>query len=369
MNSGLADTRFIIVSMPAVRRIKPPRFVYLALLSGLMLGVSACSPEPSEHKHTVFVFGTLIEITLYDTDEDTANRAFDKLETDFHRFHAQWTPWEDSDLRRTNSLIAEGKAFTPPDSIAPLITASKQLYERSHGLFNPTIGKLIRLWQMHRHDEADIRPPSADAIAELTRLAPSMDDLVIENGTLSSQNPAVELNFGAFAKGYAIDLALAELKNLGINHAVINAGGDLRVLGQRGDRAWRIGIRHPRQDGVIGWLEAQDNESVFSSGDYERYYMYEGRRYHHILDPKTGYPAAGTASVTVIHQDAGEADAAATALFVAGPERWYAIARSMGIKYVMLVDTEGRIHMNPAMQKRINLANQESSPILLSQPL
>jgi thiamine biosynthesis lipoprotein len=355
--------------MPAIRCIKPSRLLFLSLVSGLIMGVSACTPGPSEHKHTVFVFGTLIEITLYDIDEDTANQAFDKLESDFHRYHAQWTPWQDSHLRKTNASIAEGKSFPPPGSITPLITASKQLYERSQGLFNPAIGKLIRLWQMHRHDEPDIQPPAADAIDRLTGLAPSMDDLAIENGVLTSQNPAVELNFGAFAKGYAIDLALDDLQSQGIKHAVINAGGDLRVLGQRGDRAWRIGIRHPRQQGVIAWLEAQDNESVFSSGDYERYYMHEGRRYHHILDPTTGYPATGTASVTVIHQDAGEADAAATALFVAGPERWYATARSMGIKYVMLVDTEGRIHMNPAMRKRINLTNHESSPILLSQPL
>ena len=150
---------------------------------------------------------------------------------------------------------------------------------------------------------------------------------------------------------------------------MINAGGDLRVIGQHGERPWRIGIRHPRKDGVIAWLDAEANESIFTSGDYERYYIHDGKRYHHILDPRTGYPAAGAISVTVIHQNAGIADAAATALFVAGAEHWHEIARAMDIKYVMLIDTNLRVHMNPAMQKRIHMVNSETSPMVISQPL
>ncbi|MBT8130408.1 MAG: FAD:protein FMN transferase, partial [Gammaproteobacteria bacterium] len=165
------------------------------------------------------------------------------------------------------------------------------------------------------------------------------------------------------------DLALDYLQARGVEHAIINAGGDLRVIGRHGQRPWRIGIRHPRNNDVIAWLDTEAGESVFTSGDYERFYMHEGRRYHHILDPRTGYPAGGATSVSVIHGDAGTADAAATALFVAGPERWHEIARSMGIKYVMLIDSDMRIHMNPAMQQRVHLINPESARIELSQPL
>jgi len=159
------------------------------------------------------------------------------------------------------------------------------------------------------------------------------------------------------------------LQSQGIANAVINAGGDLRVIGQHGERPWRIGIRHPRRDGVIAWIDAKTDESIFTSGDYERFYIHDDKRYHHILDPRTGYPAAGATSVTVIHVDAGLADAAATALFVAGPDRWHEIAHAMGVKYVMLIDAEGRIHMNPAMQKRVHLTNAKTSHIVLSQPL
>lgn len=336
----------------------------------MCLLASSCSNDTNtEYRHTIFAFGTLIEITLYNTTEAVANDAFDQLERDFHDYHASWTPWETSDLSRINESIQAGSRISVPAEVLPLIITSKDLFESSKGLFNPAIGNLINLWQMHRHDEADIRPPAAADIASIVRQHPRMSDIDIDGESLESRNPNVQLSLGAFAKGYAIDLCMTYLQSQGIANAVINAGGDLRVIGQHGERPWRIGIRHPRRDGVIAWIDAKADESVFTSGDYERFYIHDGKRYHHILDPRTGYPAAGATSVTVIHIDAGLADAAATALFVAGPDRWYEIARSMGVKYVMLMDAEGRIHMNPAMQKRVRLTNAETSHIVLSQPL
>jgi thiamine biosynthesis lipoprotein len=357
----------------ALRSYRRPRhtsFILLILLAGISLALSSCARDTdSEHKHTVLAFGTLIEITLFNTTASKANAAFDQLERDFHGYHASWTPWETSDLSRINDAIEAGTEIPVADSILPMITASMELYEKSSGLFNPAIGNLINLWQMHLHEDPDIRPPEATAVARVLEQDPRMSDISIEGAVLKSSNRSVQLSLGAFAKGYAIDLALDYLRSQGIDNAIINAGGDLRVAGQHGERPWRIGIRHPREDGVIAWLDAQANESIFTSGDYERYYLYAGKRYHHILDPRTGYPATGTSSVTVIHHNAGTADAAATALFVAGPEHWYEIARAMGIRYVMLIDTDGRIHMNPAMLKRISLINPESAHIVLSQPL
>ena len=342
----------------------------MILLAGLYLLAPSCtSNTDAEYRHTIFAFGTLIEITLLNTTESIANDAFDHLERSFHGYHASWTPWEASDLSRINQSIQAGNKVAVPQQVLPLITASKDLFEKSNGLFNPAIGNLINLWQMHRHDEAGITPPDAAEIARTVQQHPKMSDLHLDGTVLVSRNPGVQLSLGAFAKGYAIDLAMEYLRSQGITNAVINAGGDLRVIGQHGERPWRIGIRHPRKDGVIAWLDAKANESVFTSGDYERYYMHDGKRYHHILDPRTGYPAAGAVSVTVIHQDAGIADAAATALFVAGAENWYEIARAMDIKYVMLIDSNLRVHMNPAMQKRAHLTNAETFPIVISQPL
>ena len=344
--------------------------IYSILLAGINLLATSCADNrDAEYKRTLFVFGTLIEITLFDTTESDADAAFDHLERRFHAYHASWTPWEKSDLSDINAAFRAGRSVTGTPDVVPLIAISSELYASSKGLFNPAIGNLINLWQMHRHDEPGISPPAASDIAELVRQDPTMSDVSIQGMTLSSRNPGVQLSLGAFAKGYAIDLAMQYLQSQGIHHAVINAGGDLSVIGQRGQRPWRIGVRHPRENDVLAWLEAEDGESVFTSGDYERYYFHDGERYHHILDPRTGYPAHGTASATVIHHDAGLADAAATALFVAGPDHWFEIARSMGIKYVMLVDTEGQIHLNPAMQRRIHLTNPKTSHIVLSEPL
>jgi thiamine biosynthesis lipoprotein len=362
MNSAALKT------LKHLKRVFSTPFV---LLAGICLTATSCvSNTGTEYKHTIFAFGTLIEITLFDTTESRANTAFDHLEAEFHDFHASWSPWEpDSDLSRINESFQAGKKASAPQQLLTMIGTSKGLFEKSNGLFNPAIGHLINLWQMHRHDESDIRPPDAADIERLLAQKPEMSDIHIEDRFVESRNPGVQLSLGAFAKGYAIDLAMGYLQSQGIENAVINAGGDLRVIGQHGDRPWRIGIRHPREDGVVAWLDAEANESIFTSGDYERYYMHEGKRYHHILDPRTGYPASGSISVTVIHHDAGIADAAATALFVAGPERWYEIARAMGIKYVMLIDTDLVVHMNPAMQKRIHLVNPETFHIVLSQPL
>lgn len=332
--------------------------------------ISGCSHDiEPEIKRTLFQFGTLIEITLYDVEPALARKALDQLEKDFTQYHAAWTPWEASPLSRTNQLLETGGNFGVAPSILPLIKQSKVLSEQSQGLFNPAIGKLIRLWQFHKHDDPEIKPPEKQLITKLVAQHPSMRNLQLEGIKLHSNNPSTQLNFGAFAKGYAIDLSMEYLHTIGIKNAVINAGGDLRVSGNHGNRPWEIGIRHPRQEGVIGWLKARGNESIFTSGDYERFYIYEDQRYHHILDPRTGYPAKGTASVTVIHNNAGVADAAATALFIAGPEQWMDIARNMGIQYVMLIDTNDTIHMNPKMAERVHLQENNTFNVLVSEPL
>ena len=178
----------------------------------------------------------------------------------------------------------------------------------------------------------------------------------------------VQLDFGAIGKGYGIDLAIEHLKEMGIRNAIVNSGGDLRAIGSRGGHPWRIAIRSPSGSGTLGFLYISGDESVFTSGDYERNYLWKGELYHHIIDPRTGYPARGTRSVTVIHNNATVADAAATALFVAGPKDWHRIATQMGIKYVLLIDSNNVVHMNPAMQKRVQLMDKNQQ-IQISPPL
>ena len=338
---------------------------FCLLLTLFCLGCTEQAPH--EFKRTILKFGTLIDVTLYDVEPSLAEKALKQIEANFNQYHADWTSWQDSPLTRINQKLASGKSTHVHPSIIPLIKNSQTLSKNSHGLFNPSINQLIRLWQFHRSDEPDIQPPDHQAILEWLQKKPDMDELKLDGQHLHSSNPNTQLNFGAFAKGYAIDLCFDYLQSIGINNAVINAGGDLSVRGQHGQRPWKIGIRHPREDSIIAWLEARNQESIFTSGDYERFYEYKGRRYHHILDPRTGYPARGSTSVTVIHNNAGTADAAATALFVAGPEQWQEIAESMGIEYVMLIDTQGEIHMSTKMAERIHFSKNQSGNIIISE--
>jgi thiamine biosynthesis lipoprotein len=156
---------------------------------------------------------------------------------------------------------------------------------------------------------------------------------------------------------------------MGIKHAIISAGGDLKTIGSHGDRPWSIAIQHPRMDTWIAQMETQGEESIFTSGDYERYYEYKGKRYHHILDPRTGYPATGVQSVTVIHTDSGLADAAATALFVAGAEKWLEIAKKLQLKQAMLIDDNGTVFVTPEMKKRLKFNSQIQTTIITTAAL
>ncbi len=345
--------------------------VILPLLAALLFLVGGCSAERNEelYRQQAYVFGTIVDISIWGSDRELAERAVDAVARDFQRMHYEWHAWEPGPLTELNAAIASGGRGEVVPSLRPLIAQSRVLYERSEGLFNPAIGGLLRLWGFQSSERPNGPPPREEAIAGWVALAPGMDDVILEEGGLTSRNRAVQLDFGAFAKGYAVDLAIERLRALGVENAIVNGGGDLRAIGRPGKRPWRVGIRHPQGQGVLAALEVQGDESVFTSGNYERYNEFEGVRYTHILDPRTGMPVKGITSVTVIHDNGAEADAAATALVVAGVEAWHRIARKMGMKYVMLVDEAGAVHMDPAMAARVIFQEPRPVDVRISEPL
>lgn len=340
--------------------------------------LTACTQDKRQHVYSIFTFGTLIDITLYDVDKQLADTVFEELQTRFDDYHQNWSPWTNGDLAKLNEQLSKPLSIDQshakidvPEHLVPIIKKSISLSKQSDNFFNPAIGHLINLWQFHKYQDLDARPPKNRTILELVSKNPMMSDISFDQqNRLLSSNSAVLLNFGAFAKGYAIKLAIDYLDKMGIKNAVVNAGGDLSVIGHHGERPWNIGIRHPRNDTILASIKMNDDESVFTSGDYERFYFFQKKRYHHILDPTTGYPSEGAQSVTVLHHDAGIADAAATALFVAGRKHWQSIAKKMGIDSVMLVDIDGNIHLTPAMQKRLRFLDKSStSHIITSEEL
>jgi thiamine biosynthesis lipoprotein len=346
----------------------PARLLRITLILLLALSTTGCLEKTSPAQSArILAFGTLIDVTIVGKSKQEAKTAMEQLEALFARLHRDWHAWEPGLLQQTNEKLAGCSAFEPPAALLPLITLSVPLAEASEHLFEPAIGHLIDLWGFQGKKPDCAQLPSEESVLNLLQQAPRMSDLKLDAGLLRSDNPAVKLDFGAIGKGYGIDMAIQLLRDLGIAHAMINAGGDLRAIGDRGGRPWRIGVKHP--DGsVLASLEISGDESVFTSGNYERQYRCNGQRYHHIIDPRSGYPAEGTDSVTVIHPNAATADAAATALFIAGPDDWQRIARRMGIKYVALLDDRGRLYMTAAMEKRLKVLNTRVSLHVLAAP-
>lgn len=333
----------------------------LILLILVSFFTTACQKKVSEYHDSFLVFGTIVNITLLDIDEKLAEESFRLIREDLQIMHRAWHVWEPGPLMRLNQLLETKSEFSAAPSVIELFHVAKTLSLKSQHLFNPAIGKLIALWGFHSHNQPNIAP-SKQAILALVKQQPSMQDITIKGVRAQSQNAAVKLDFGGVAKGFAIDRLLKGLKQKGIINALIDTGGDLKVIGQHGKRAWKIAIRDPREkEKLIASIELKDNEAAFTSGDYERYLRNKknnDKHLHHIIDPRTGYPATGTQSVTVLHNNAATADAAATALFIAGPKEWVKIAKAMNIKNVLLIDADGAIHISSAMSKRVKFEQE-----------
>ena len=344
------------------------------LVSFFSILLTACQPpEPNEtlHQRQLFTFGTLIDITIVSDNSVQAKQAINEMSSKLEYLHTQWHPWKNGSLGQANAHFAKSEAFTSEPSIIKLIKNSQLLSEKSNGLFNPAIGQLIKLWQFDQleNEHYQFKLPAPGKIKKILAQKPQMQDILIENNKLSSNNSSITLDFGAFAKGVAIEKMMTILKKHNINNALVNAGGDLKVLGSKNGKPWKIGIKNPvgnhnpSEPAVIAAINLKDKETLFTSGDYERFFEIEGKRYHHILDPRTGYPAVGTQSVTILSEDAALADAASTALFIAGPDLWPDIAKKMGVQYVMLISDE-KIYLTQAMAERIELFT-ETKPIIV----
>jgi thiamine biosynthesis lipoprotein len=322
-----------------------------SLLVCLLL--SACGPAPTEHRAEFFIFGTLMEVTIWEADDAKAQLAFSKLQEQFQGMHRDWHAWEPGELTRINEAFAEGQPVEASEDLVEMTKYSQIVEEQSGGRFNPAIGALIRLWGFHTSTYPILGPPpDRSLIDEAIRQQPSSQDIHIDGLVMKSENPAVQLDFGGIAKGYAIDIACATLGRLGIRDAIVNAGGDLRAIGRHGERPWRIAVRDPA-GGVIATLETGEDEAVFTSGNYERFRQDNEIRYPHIIDPRTGWPVEDLASVTVITREGWMADAAATSLIVAGLDDWVEVARSLELDQVLLVDESGKVYLTPKMNNRV----------------
>ncbi len=337
-----------------------------AAMAVLMLAVAAlagCSPQPP-YRERLYAFGTVVEVTLYGLDEARARAATEALHEKLRTWHRQWHPWQGDGLARINRALAAGRTTEVPPALSELIRRARRLEQASGERFSPGIGALVRLWGFDRGTALPKRPPPDTAIDAVLADSPRLADLELGDGTLRSDGTAVQIDLGAFAKGVAVNRALTLLREHGARAALVSMGGDIGAFGRPAERPWRIGIRAPRGEGLLAAATLEAGEVIFTSGDYERYFEHDGIRYHHLLDPASGRPARDTRSVTVIADDAALADAAATALFVAGPGEWQTVARDLGVRRVLLVDDNGGVHTTRAMLERIGFEQTPPPPLV-----
>ena len=301
-----------------------------------------------------FIFGTIIEVLIWHHDKQVVEQALRDVEKSLNGMHHQWHAWKAGRLHEINQALRSGQSFTLTDEETQFIQQTQQLSRLSFGYFNPAIGELIHLWGFHTDNYPITTPPPSEAeINRFLKNAPSMADIQLKDNKISSTNSHIWLDYGGVAKGYAIDKAIKILQEYGIENAIVNAGGDLRSIGSKGDNNWQVAIRKPNSSDIIAVIPVKEDESIFTSGNYERYKEFNGKRYAHIINPTTGYGIGHIISATVIAKNGTKADAAATAMVVAGKKNWLKVAKSLQLQQFLLIDDDDKCYATQALLGRI----------------
>lgn len=311
----------------------------------VVLVASACTraatvaPESRLIERIGLAMGSEVKLTAWTPDAPAAAAAFDEVLREFERLEALMSVWRDgSDVQRLNAAAGRNEVPVSTET-RDVLREARRVSEWTDGKFDVTFGALSGLWKFD-HDQDD-RIPEA---GEVQRRLPLIDfrALAVDEraGSAFLTRAGMRVHLGGIGKGYAIDRAVAVLIRRGIRNFIIQSGGDMYAAGRRGNRPWRLGIRDPRGPVGRSFAALDVTDATFStSGDYERFFLREGRRYHHILDPDRGEPARGCRSVTVVTDRAVIADGLSTGVFVLGPAAGMAlIERLPGVEGVIVTD-------------------------------
>jgi len=317
----------------------------------LCFSILACS-EKKTYKNQFLVFGTLAEITLYDAEPEQAKKAFNDVENYFKRLHTHWHAWQGNGLlMQINSAIKNKQPIKIDQETADLIALSKKINIQSLGKFDPAVGQLIALWGFHK-EKSRWLPPKNKKLELLLKSHPSIQNIHIKGLMLGSNNKNVLLDFGGIAKGYAIKHAMALIQKNNIQNSIVNAGGDICVIGKKVSQAWNIAIRHPDKKQILGSVRLHSGKCIMTSGGYERFHKYQGKKYAHIINPQTGYPADDVLSISVIDKNGALADASATALSITSKENWQTIKTRLGVYAMIGLDKNKQLFVSDNIKNR-----------------
>ena len=314
------------------------------------------APEKPDRKlvHSGSAMGTLITLTVWGDDERAAADALNAVITEFARIDALMTTWtDDSEVSRINAAAGSPGGATVGDEVLLVIREAQRVSKLTGGAFDITVGAYQGLWKFD-HDRDGTIPDPAEVAARLERVGWRRVVVNPRRKTVRLTGEDMRITLGGIAKGYAVDRAVALVRERGISDFILQAGGDLYVSGSKDGEPWTVGIRDPRGRGGNPFALLPLRDRTFStSGDYERTIVLDGVRYHHILDPKTGQPARRCRSVTVMAATALTADALSTALFVLGPERGLRLVERLAGVEAVLVDADNEVHVSSGLRGKL----------------
>lgn len=328
------------------------RGLIILLLMGTV--VSCSSGKGRVYKKTMQLMDTIVSITVIADSKDAAEKAIEKTFAEIGRFGDRINFYSDtSELAGINRNAGMHSVQVSPETL-DLIEKAVFVAEKSGGAFDPTIGPVVKLWNF-----SHAKRPAEIEIAKALPLVNYRDILVDRTAaTVFLKRKGMMIDLGGIAKGYAADLAVESLKKEGILSGLVSIAGDIRTFGMKPDRnPWTIGIKNPRQTGEKDEIFAKirlTNKAISTAGDYERFFMNEGKRYHHLLDPKSGHPAGLTRSVSVVAEKGVMTDGFDNAVFILGPEKGMKLIKEMGMD-AMLIGSSGAVHMTDGIRELITI--------------
>lgn len=300
------------------------------------------SVDVKTFKRSQIILGTVVEIQVRHANEKTADDAMSHAFSEIRRIDNLFTTYGNSPVSQMNQ--SRDSVFHLDEEIFELMMLCDSLWRISDAGFDVAIESLIKAWKFDTN-EPDV-PSREELSAALSQCGWDKLLLVPDERKIIRKHYA-GINFGAIAKGYAVDRAVKVLNNHGMDNAFVNAGGEIKVIGT----GWLAGIQHPRTPNSVIRKIKLDDISVATSGDYENYFEKDGIRYHHILNPFTGFPSNELQSVTVIHENNAIADGLATAVFVMGKVKGLALIESLNNTEAMIINEEGKIFYSSGFEK------------------
>ncbi|MCP4445903.1 MAG: FAD:protein FMN transferase [Myxococcales bacterium] len=329
----------------------------------------APTPQPSPNTPAKVVhvgdkvMGTVVDITMWTDDEPGAQAAAKAVFDEFRRVDALMSSWlPDSAVAQINNAAGRSGVVVG-DELMELIGTALTAGKESLGAFDITVGAFRGLWKFDQDIDGTI-PKKSDVIARTKLVSYKNVRLTPKKRTVKLARKGMRITLGGIAKGHAVDQSVAILRAKGYSDFIVQSGGDLFVSGTRGDRKWRVGIRDPRgsRDATFAVAEVA-NRTFSTSGDYERFVIKDGVRYHHLLDPATGRPSTRSRSVTVLAPNALTADIWSTALFVLGHERGMKIVETRAELDAVFVDKDNHVHISSGLQGTLRVLKEPTPGI------